>query len=194
MVISKEEAAQALSDIHSANQRTKGMLTYRHLAPHLILWGFIWLVANTVTELLPENAAAVWNGLSWAGAVTSMWIGYRSNYHHVQCHSAADAHAHKVRGLRILGTFLVMLAFFISAFTILPQSDSKQINAFISLFWGTCYAIVGIWTGIRMLAVGVLITLSILIAYFVIPAHYFLWMGLVTGTLLILGGAWLRKI
>lgn len=194
MVISKEEAVKALSDIDSAKRRTHSMQLYRHLAPHLVLWGFIWLVANCVTELSPQNAAAVWNGLTWAGAITSMWIGYRSRYYHLADKCAGETHMNRERGLRILGTSLVTLGFFISVFTILPQLNPKQINAFISLFWGAYYAIIGIWTGLRMLAVGVLITLSILIAYFVIPDHYFLWMGLVTGSLLILGGAWLRRV
>ena len=193
MVISKEEAVQALSEIDSAKRRTHSMQFYRHLAPHLVLWGFIWLVANCTTELYPQNSAAVWNGLTWAGVITSMLIGYRSKHHHAD-KSISQTSASKERGLRILGTSLVVLGFFISVFTILPQLNPKQINAFISLFWGAYYAVVGIWTGVRMLIVGVLITLSILVAYFVIPDHYFLWMGLVTGSLLILGGAWLRRV
>jgi len=194
MVISREEAAKALNEIESVNKRTASMQYYRHLAPHLILWGFIWLVANTVTELLPEKSASVWNGLAWAGAATSMWIGYRSKHRQSHLLAATLADDHGPRGLRILFTMLAILGFFIATFSILPRLDIKQANAYISLFWGTYYVVAGIWTGIRMLVVGILIAASILFAYFGIPQHYFLWMGLVTGSLLILGGIWLRRI
>jgi len=193
MVISREEAAQALHDINSANKRTTSMQFYRQLAPHLILWGCVWLVANTVTELWPANAPSVWNGLSWAGVVVSMWIGYRSKHrsHPLAVTSAED---HGVRGFRVLLTMITVLGFFAATFTILPKLDMKQANAYISLFWGAYYIATGIWTGPRMLIVGVLVAASILFAFFAIPQHYFLWMGLVTGSLLILGGAWLRKV
>ncbi len=193
MVISKEEAAQALNDINSANKRTTNMQHYRHLAPHLILWGFIWLIANTVTELWPANSAAIWNGLSWSGVVTSMWIGFRSK-HRSHPFAATSAEAHGERGFRILLTMLTILGFFVATFFILPKMDMKQANAYISMFWGAYYMIVGIWAGARMLVVGVLTVVSILFAFFVIPQHYFLWMGLMTGSLLILGGVWLRKV
>jgi hypothetical protein len=194
MVISREEAAKALNEISSANKRVNSIQHYRHLSPHLILWGFIWLVANTVTELWPANAGSVWNGLSWAGVVTSMWIGYRSKIRTSHPFAVNSAEAHGERGFRILLTMLTILGFFIATFAILPKLDLKQANAYISLFWGAYYMVVGIWTGFRMLLVGVLTTASILFAFFVIPQHYFLWMGLVTGSLLILGGIWLRKV
>lgn len=194
MVISREEAAQALNDINSANKRTTSMQYYRHLAPHLILWGFIWLVANTVTELWPANSASVWNGLSWAGALTSMWIGYRSKHRNSHPLAATCAEDHGPRGFRILLTMFAILGFFVATFSILPNLDIKQANAYISLFWGTYYVITGIWTGVRMAIVGLLVAASILFAYFGIPQHYFLWMGLVTGSLLVLGGIWLRRV
>jgi len=194
MVISRDEAARALSEIDGANKRASTMQHYRHLAPHLILWGFIWLVANSITELRPDIAPAVWNGLSWSGALLSMWIGYRSKHRQSHPFATTSAEAHRERGLRILLTMMTILGFFIATFCILPSLDMKQTNAYISLFWGAYYMIIGIWTGWRMLVVGILTAASILFAYFGLPEHYFLWMGLVTGSLLILGGIWLRKI
>ncbi len=194
MVISKEEATQALNDIQSANKRIHNMQQYRHVAPFLILWGFIYLVANTLTELHPATAATVWNGLSWAGVVTSMWIGYRSKYRQSHPFAANSAEAHGERGFRVLLTILTIFGYFAALLLIAPRMDPKQIGAIISLFWAVYYLVVGIWVGIRMFIVGVLTSASTLIAYFVIPNHYFLWMGLVTGSLLILGGAWLRRI
>jgi hypothetical protein len=170
------------------------MQQYRHLAPHLILWGCIWLIANTVTELKPDLAQTVWNWLSSLGVVTSMWIGYRSKYRQSHPFAANSAEAHGERGFRVLLTILTVFGYFTALWFIAPRMDPKQFGAIISLFWAAYYLIVGIWVGIRMFIVGVLTSASTLIAYFVIPDHYFLWMGLVTGSLLILGGAWLRRI
>lgn len=193
MVISKEEAARALSEINSANKRTTSMQQYRYLSPHLILWGFIYLVANSLTQFNPSHGMLAWNTLPWLGAVGSMWIGYRSRKLRSASSTVTDA-MQRQHGVRILLTMFALMAFFISAFCVLPNPDIKQANAFVSLFWGTYYMVVGIWLGWRMLVVGVLTMASILIAFFVMPEHYFLWMGLVTGSLLMLGGFWLRRI
>jgi len=47
-------------------------------------------------------------------------------------------------------TMFAILGFFVATFSILPNLDIKQANAYISLFWGTYYVITGIWTGVRM--------------------------------------------
>lgn len=193
MVISREEAARALSEIDSANKRTASMQQYRHLSPHLILWGFIYLVANSLTQFSPANGMLAWNTLPWLGAVGSMVIGYRSRKLHLPSTQVTNA-MQRQHSLRIVLTMLAVMAFFISSFCVLPNPDIKQANAFVSLFWGAYYMVVGIWLGWRMLVVGVLTMSSILIAFFAIPEHYFLWMGLVTGSLLMLGGFWLRRV
>ena len=184
MVVSKHEAAQALQDIDTAQQRTHTMLRYRSAAPYFLLWGGIWLVANCITEFNPAYGGKTWRALALIGTILSLGWAFRQSRQH-----GANRY-----GWRFGAAWLVILGYFAANFALLPHMDAKLGNAYISLFWGFMYCLLGIWTGWRVLTVGLLIAASILVGYFVLTAHYFLWMGLVTGSLLILGGFWLRKV
>ena len=184
MVVSKHEAAQALQDIDTAQQRTQTMLRYRAAAPHFLIWGGIWLVANCITAFRPALGGTAWRTLVIVGSITSIWLSIRSVKQRATCQ----------QGWQIGAAWCAILVFFVASFAVLPHLNGKQANAYISLFWAFIYVLMGIWSGWRILVVGILTTASILVGYFMITTHYFLWMGLVTGSLLMLGGLWLRKV
>lgn len=184
MAVSKHEAAQALQDIDSAQQRTNSMLRYRANAPHFLMWGAIWLIANCVTEFSPAHGGKAWQILATMGSVVSIWLSIRS----------VKQTATSRQGWQIGAVWFAILVFFMATFAVLPHLDAKQGNAYISLFWSFLYVLMGIWSGSRIVIVGFLTTAAIMVGYFMITTHYFLWMGLVTGSLLILGGLWLRKV
>ena len=60
MDIDKNEAALALAAIDAAGARSAQMQRYRRFAPFLILWGGIWLVANSLTDLAPPQVNTIW--------------------------------------------------------------------------------------------------------------------------------------
>jgi hypothetical protein len=184
MVVSKHDAAQALRDIDSAQQRTHSMLRYRANAPHFLLWGVIWLIANCICEFNPALGGKAWQILATMGSVVSIWL----SIHGVKQTATSQ------QGWYIGAVWLAILIFFIATFAVLPHLDGKQGNAYISLFWAFLYTLMGIWSGSRIIVVGILTTAAILVGYFLITTHYFLWMGVVTGGLLIVGGLWLRKV
>lgn len=192
MVVSKHEAAQALSEIDDASRRTQAMQCYRNAAPYFVVWGCVWLLANCITELRPPLGGKAWSSLVILGSIMSAWLGIRSARQHSA--SASSRNLARKLGWQFGATWLVILGYFIATFALLPHLDAKQGNAYISMFWAFIYALMGIWTGWRILTVGVLTAISILVGYFMMTSHYFLWMGLVTGSLLILGGLWLRKV
>jgi hypothetical protein len=184
MAISKHEAEHALQQIDSAQQRAESMQRYRANAPHFLMWGAIWLIANCITEIRPLWAVPTWRVLVIAGSVASIWLTICS----------VRQQTMRRRGWQVGAAWLAIMLFFTASFAVLPHLDAKQGNAYISLVWGFLYALMGIWSGSRVLIVGMLTTASILVGYFMITTHYFLWMGLVTGGLLMLGGLWLRKV
>lgn len=189
MVISKDEAEQALNEIHNAGKRIHTLQHYRDAAPYFVVWGSVWVIANCMTEFMPQWANVAWGVLCTIGALVSTWLGIQASRQHVIIQSEANQ-----RGRQFGLTSLVIIGYIFAAFALLPHLDAKQGNAFISLFWAFIYAFMGIWVGKRILAIGALTAIAILVGYFMMSAHYFLWMGLVTGSLLILGGLWLRKV
>jgi hypothetical protein len=56
------------------------------------------------------------------------------------------------------------------------------------------YTIVGLWVGAAFVAIGLSVTVLTLIGYFFVDgAAFLLWMAVVNGGGLILGGLWMRR-
>jgi hypothetical protein len=191
MNIGKDEAALALAAIDNAGARSAQLQRYRRFAPFLILWGVIWLLANSASDLAPVHSGVVWPTLTLLGAAASFWLGRRQ-------HAATSAS--KIPGTRLdqgwrwLLCFVVMIAFQVAAIAVLPPADDRQQDTFFSMFWTFLYMAVGAWTGWRLFAVGLGATLLILLGYYDVHSHYFLYMGCVSGGALIAGGLWLRRL
>ena len=90
--------------------------------------------------------------------------------------------------------FLVAVAFEMTAMAVLSPADDRQQDTFLSMFWTFLYMAVGAWTGWRLFAIGLAATLLILLGYYGVHSHYFLYMGWVSGGALVAGGLWLRRL
>jgi hypothetical protein len=191
MNIEQNEAALALATIDAARARSSQLQRYRRFAPYLILWGAIWLVANTVSDLAPAKSGTAWLVLSLLGAAASFWLGAR------QQAAAVDRGATRTRSeqsWRWMLCFLVIVAFLITVLAVLPPMDPRQQDTFISMFWTFLYMGLGAWLGWRLFTIGLAATLLILLGYYGVHSHYFLYMGCVSGGALIAGGLWLRRL
>jgi hypothetical protein len=184
MSISKQEASQALDEIRLARSRTVNMKNYRQFAPYLIVWGLVWLIANASSDFYPAQSGKAWLAGIVAGSVASFWIGLRT---------PRDADDRGGDGWRWGLSFALLLGFFIAIFTVLPPVNGAQTNAFISLFWAFVYMVVGTWAGWKIFAVGLVTAAATLFGYFMLEAHYALWMAVVAGGALLAGGLWLRR-
>jgi len=191
MDIDQNEAAVALATIDAASARSSQLQRYRRFAPYLILWGSIWLLANTVSDLAPAQSGTAWLALSLLGTAASFWLGAR------QGAAVAERGATRTRqqqSWRWLLCFLVIVAFQIAVLAVLPALDARQQDTFISMFWTFLYMGVGAWLGWRLFTIGLAATLLILLGYYGVHSHYFLYMGCVSGGALIAGGLWLRRL
>lgn len=191
MNIGKDEAALALAAIDAAGARSAQLQRYRRFAPFLILWGVIWLLANSVSDLAPTHASAVWLTLTLLGATASFWLGRRQHSAITESKIPGSRLDH---GWRWILCFLVAVAFLMAAIAVLPPADGRQQDTFFSMFWTFLYMAIGVWTGWRLFAIGLAATLLILLGYYGVQSHYFLYMGCVSGGALIAGGLWLRRL
>jgi hypothetical protein len=69
----------------------------------------------------------------------------------------------------------------------------RQLGAFWPTYFMLPYIIVGLWLGSAFVAIGTAIIALTLIGYFFAGPWFQLWMALVNGGGLLLGGFWMRR-
>ena len=185
MTIRPEEALNTLHDINRAEQNSAAAYQYQKKAPHLFLWGLIWVVAYGATYVHPS--VWTWPVLIVVGCAGSAWMGFRS-----RCSSGRAASRW---GWRYGATFVALYFFFFSFFRIFSPISNPQYGALFPLLVALWYALMGIWTSAyRMAVLGVVVGALSMGAYVWLSQYYLLWMAGVGGGALILGGFWLRKV
>lgn len=192
MNISREEASSSLRDIGQARQRSTVLQNYRHFAPHMLLWGCIWLFANSLCDFFPAKSGLIWPVLSIVGVIASLASRKRARGTVVGTASSAPG-SMLAEGWRWALGAVVLLAFFFTTFNVLPPHSNIQATTFISLFFMFAYMIYGALAGLRVFFIGLVATIAILYGYFSLASHQYLWLGVCAGGALIVGALWVRK-
>ena len=172
MSLSPEQAAAALREIEETRQRSLELVVYRQGAPVLVLWGVIWIVGFASNAMWPTYAAIVWTVLTVLGAVASWLISRGGN---------------PGQNLRYVASWAV----FYGAGPILAPQTTSQRAALAALLVAAAYALAGIWWLQRYLWLGLALFAVTLFGFFFAP-WFDLWMAVMGGGGLILGGLWLR--
>jgi hypothetical protein len=182
MPLSREQAQDALRDVERASRRSTAAYGYRMAWPHLILWGVVWMIGyGTMAAKLRWDW--LWPVLSLTGTVGSFWLGW----------SMSRAKSTGFDG-RYGATFLAIFFFVTALFVILPPTSDAQFGAFFPILVALYYALIGIWTrGVRMLVAGFALAALTLLGFLYLRQSFELWMTVVGGGGLILGGLWLRS-
>lgn len=184
MPLSPSEAASTLKDIEAAERRSSNAYGYHMSSPHLILWGIIWLIGYG-GMYFDRRWGEIWPFLSTAGVLASFYIGWRMK----------GARKSGNFGWRYFATFAAIGAFVTALFAILPPTRDAQVGAFTGLLVAFAYVLMGIWSGaVRITLMGIVIGLLTLVGFFYFPAIYMLWLGVLGGGALILGGLWMRSV
>lgn len=183
-MIQRQEAASALKEIATAEQHSGQAYHYQKAAPHLFLWGVIWMIGYAVTYVRP-HWYLVWLFLTVFGACGSFWVGRNA-------HSKGSQSSF---GWRYALTFITVFLFIEALFTILPPQSGRQIDAFFPLLIALWYVLMGLWMRAgRMVVLGLVLGLLTVGGYFWLQHFFVLWMAGVGGGALILGGFWLRRV
>ena len=186
MNISPQDASKALGEIEQARGRSRAFHFYSGVGPYFILWGLIWVVADLATEFLP-SPAWIWPAAATAGGILSgvlpMFLGPRYR-------PPLDRPRRPGRGIL---TYLVFFAFCAGIFTLMWPASPRAIHAFWGVLFGSVYMLAGIWWGARGFVIGLLLFALSLIGFLYIREHFFLFMGVVGGGAMILGGLWINR-
>jgi hypothetical protein len=181
-MIDQKEASAALADIDDIARRVRQSTIYRIASANLIMWGVLVFVGYLGTYLLPRSAYLIWAAVTIIGMAG--WIAL----------AAWQRRRAKVRSfnLRVLVAVLLFVAF--GVFTIvLGHFGPRQISTFWPIYFMLVYTIVGLWTGLAFVVIGLSITALTLLGYFLVGDAFDLWMAFVDGGGLVLGGLWMRR-
>ena len=189
MSLSSDQAAESLKEIDRTRQRSAQAYRYANSSPFFILWGVIWMVGYTATDLYPHHANPLWLALMAAGLLGHMAIGRHRA-------SIGEPHAgmNRFAGLRLLAGFIAVFCFVGASYAIFAPVGWKQQASFVPLLMALFYVLVGLWAGTRFVVTGLAVAALTLGGFFYLPTHFLLWMALVGGGALILAGLWMRKI
>lgn len=183
MSLSPSDAQSALKDIEKTENRAAASQHGRHAAPHLVMWGIVWMIGYAVSAARPDMSW-LWAPLTIGGVIGSVILGYLAN-------RGERNDFGRRYGLSFIGIFM----FVAGVLFLMQPATSAGLGAFIPLVVGHYYFLVGVWTrGWRMLPLGVAITVLTLVGHFILPEYFGYWMAAVGGGGLILGGLWMRSV
>jgi hypothetical protein len=187
MHVTRDEAAQALDEISKASSHVFHMKGYHYGAPYFIVWGLVWLYANSVTQFWPEYEQYAWPvGIAF-GVLTTTLLGF------LQGRKAKSATSMAALGRRRMAmTTGLVLAFILCLVLIVQPESPRESNAMVSILFPFMYMCAGIWAGWRLFAIGFVTAAAIMFGYFNVQEWFDLWMGVFAGGSLIVGGIWLR--
>ena len=149
----------------------------------LILWGALVFVANIASFLWPRYAGYVWIAANASGIAGSFAVS-----------AFAGRRAGLARfDLRAAAAFLLFFAFGILWSIGLGHFAPRQLGVFWPTYFMMVYTIAGLWVGAAFVAIGLGITVLTLIGYYFVGDAFDLWMALVNGGGLVLGGLWMRR-
>jgi hypothetical protein len=184
MSLTPNEAADALRDIEATGRRSGQAFGYRLSAPHLVIWGLVWVIGYGGTDLAPHLTNVLWPAIVVLGTIVSLVTGMLVG--------RANKLGRKNDGWRFGLLVVVFWVFLIATYNIMQPGPRAQ-GAFVPLTIATVYAGVGLWLGLRYVLLGAAIAALTLFGFFEIQQHFYLWMAAVGGGGLIVAGLWMRS-
>jgi hypothetical protein len=182
-MIDRREASSALADITEFGARVRQALFYRRASAMLILWGVLTFAGHLVTFLAPSRSGYVWIGIMILGLCGSVAIGIVTAKR--QGVNNFDA--------RIFAAFVLFIAFGFVWSVAIGQFGPRQLGAFWTSYFMLPYILLGLWLGWAFVAIGSAVMALTFIGYFYAGDWFALWMAVVNGIGLILGGLWMRR-
>jgi hypothetical protein len=183
-MIDSYEAGKALSDINDVVRRVRQSQIYNLTSVLMIWWGALVFAGNIATWLWPRYDGYIWIAVNMAGILGSLALSG----------SGYSVTGVRTFNIRMLVAYLLFFAFGHFCTDVLGHFTPRQQGTFWPIYFMLFYVIAGLWFGYAFVAIGIAITVLTLIGYFFVTGFTFLlWMAVVNGGGLILGGLWMRR-
>jgi hypothetical protein len=182
-MIDSKQAAAALSEIEHIVQRVRQSQIYNLASLIMIWWGVLVFLANVATWLWPYYANYIWPAANIGGVAGTVVISAL-----LQIKTRIQAADN-----RVVAAYVLFYAFGYFCCEVLGHFGPRELGAFWPIYFMLFYVLAGLWFGRAFVAIGLGITVLTLIGYFyVLGGAFLLWMAVVNGCGLVLGGLWMR--
>jgi hypothetical protein len=182
-MIDSKQAAAALSDIDDIVRRVRQSQIYNLASLIMIWWGVLVFAGNIATYFWAWYANYIWPAVNIAGVAGTVAIGSLMRIR--MRVEAVDR--------RVVAAYVLFYAFGYFCSEVLGHYGLRELGAFWPIYFMLFYVLAGLWFGRAFVALGVGITVLTLIGYFyVMGGAFLLWMAVVNGCGLVLGGLWMR--
>jgi len=182
-MIDSQQASSALADIADIAQRVRQSRFYQHASSMLMLWGVLTFIGYVFAFGMPRLAGYGWVAVIVAGVAGSVLIGMLSR-------KRAGVNTFDARAAAAIVVFIAFGAIWSIG---VGQFTPRQLGAFWTTYFMVPYIMVGLWLGNAFVAIGTAIIALTLLGYFYAGPWFGLWMALVNGGGLLLGGFWMRR-
>ncbi|TWC00507.1 hypothetical protein FBZ93_105304 [Bradyrhizobium macuxiense] len=183
-MIDSQQASAALNDINDIVHRLRQSQIYQTASLIIIMWGVLVFLGYIANYTWPPQGYAIWAVVDLVGIAGSIAIATFSG-----TGPGAGAFA-----IRLLMAFLLFIAFGIFCSVVLGHFGPRQMLVFWPVFTMLFYALAGLWFGYAFIVIALGSSALIVTAYFYAGPALLLWMALVHGGALVLGGLWMRRI
>jgi hypothetical protein len=181
MTISPDEAGKMLADVESVVARLKQSRIYRTSSDLLIMWGGIVAAGNLFSAMAPRLSGWGWIGLSLIGAAVTIFALRRRGTPGTRFPT------------RVLAGFALFFAFGWVWSEMIGHFGPRQLAAFWPTVFLFGYALAGLAFGAAFGVIGIGLAALIVMGYFWSGEWFPVYLALVHGGGLMLGGYWMRR-
>ena len=185
MTLDRESAVTSLTAIELAERRTSQAILYGIASSFLIMWGGVTAAGYLLGQAWPRHASTVWAVLMVMGFAVTIAMTRRNR---------GDLTGRQMTlGWRLVLAQFALIGFGVSVVTTLGPFTGRQLDAFWPLVFMLGYVLAGIWVGRFFVLSGVVIAVLTIAGFWWSGPWFPLWMAVVNGGGLLLGGFWLRS-
>jgi hypothetical protein len=186
MSIDPESAVLSLSEVERVEKRTRDAFYYAGSSLYLILWGLLTALGNLLSQFWPGSAGRVWHVILPVGLLLCFAIGYGQRAAGRQNQTALRI----LWALAVLSLYKTLWEHFLG----LGSLDPRQLCAIESSFYMMGFVLAGIWVGRFFMICGATVTALIVAGYLWSGPWFNLFLAVVEGGGMILGGLYVRRI
>jgi MFS family permease len=188
MNVSNEDAQASLAEVKDTMLRTRRAVAASYSSPLLILWGLLLAAAYIATHFYPKYAAYIF----WAMAIVGV-LGSFAVWPRIKRNLPVKEPAEERLNWRIGGLWWSLFLYIFIWLSIFRPFRGLQINAFIVTAVMFVYIVMGLWfAAYFMVWLGLAVTATTLVGFYLLTPYYCLWMAVTAGGLLLATGLYLH--
>lgn len=188
MNVSNEDAHASLTAVKDTMVRTRRAVAASYSSPLLILWGLLWVAAYTATHFYLKYADVIFGVMAGVGLLGSFIVWQR-----VKRNLPVKEPTEEKLNWRIGGLWWSLFIYVFIWLNLFRPFNGMQMNAFICTAVMFAYVITGLWfAAYFMVWLGLAVTATTLVGFYLLPSYYCLWMAVTAGGLLLGTGLYLH--